>query len=118
MLGRVLLGASAAWTRSGQAASVNREQSNNEIVRTLVFIMYVFWLKACLRNAAKAQRPGPRDTRIASATLTPGSLQRMIRPRLNRCSHISLPTSGKAPRPYPHPTTCQTAPPDEPDNAQ
>jgi len=28
----------------------------------------------------QAQRPGPRDTGIATATLSPGSLQRMVRP--------------------------------------
>jgi len=30
----------------------------------------------------QAQRPGPRDAWIATTTLTPGSLERMVRPRL------------------------------------
>ena len=39
----------------------------------------------------QAQRPGIQDATIATATLTPGSLQRMVRPR-----HVELLTSSAA----------------------
>jgi hypothetical protein len=39
----------------------------------------------------QAQRPGARDATIATTTLTPGSLQRMVRPRrLNSTKSLFL----------------------------
>ena len=37
-----------------------------------------------LRSTTQAQRPGARDATIATATLSPGSLQRMVEP--SRCA--------------------------------
>ena len=41
------------------------------------------------RLTTQAQRPGARDARIATTTLPPGSLQRMVRPR---CHHANVPS--------------------------
>ena len=44
----------------------------------------------------QAQRPGARDARIATATLPPGSLQRMVRPRCHGFAIILLSFSASA----------------------
>jgi hypothetical protein len=51
-------------------------------------------LMACEAALTQAQRPGARDATIATATLSPGSLQRMVRPRCHRkilrCQNLKM----------------------------
>jgi len=49
------------------------------------------WITRCvlMRLTTQAQRPGPRDATIATATLPPGSLQRMVRPRYSHAQSLS-----------------------------
>ena len=59
-------------------APVERGLGNEGIDNSWVvdFVCCIVW-----RLTTHAQRPGPRDARIATATRGPGSLQRMVRPR-------------------------------------
>ena len=57
-----------------------RKRRCRPLLRSLSFL--VFETSGPSRRTPQAQRPGARDATIATATLPPGSLQRMVRRRM------------------------------------
>ena len=65
------------------AANVKRgnKTTKTPTAESVILVFDVALMRVCSRLTPQAQRPGARDATIATATLPPGSLQRMVRPR-------------------------------------